>query len=341
MTDKFFQLKNIHISEKNPTQIIFWGDNHVKGKNDMRVWIDRREVPVTFLSKDDLIYKHLLESSDEKINTVGIIDIPADVMKKKRFELVGEMNGKKTIKGHFDINRDTSGFVYHLEKVIYRDNGSVDIEGWAVDKTPVEVRLTTGSGKEIPVEKKYRKDLYSAWPELDEEDLNAGFKVTIPQEAADDYPWKLNFTYSHGRYERQFTKRTSVKESWKADGGVKRAIARSYEIAREQGIRALASRVLFEVKSGRVKTLAYQKWIEKLEPDQDELQKEKEEYDKPGKKDKLLFSIVVPVYKPAEKHLKALIDSVKAQTYGNWELILADAGGDSFSQLALDDDRIR
>ena len=225
--------------------------------------------------------------------------------------------------------------------MIYRDNGSVDIEGWAVDKTPVEVRLTTGSGKEIPVEKKYRKDMYSAWPELDEEDLNAGFKVTIPKEDSEDYPWKLTFKYSHGTFERQFTKRTSVKESWKADGGVKRAIARSYEIAREQGIRALASRVLFEVKSGRVKTLAYQKWIEKLEPDQDELQKEKEEYDKLGKKDKLLFSIVVPVYKPAEKHLKALIDSVKAQTYGNWELILADAGGDGFSQLALGDDRIR
>ena len=223
MTDKFFQLKNIHISEKNPTQIIFWGDNPVKGKTDMRVWIDRREVPVTFLSKDDLIYKHLLESSDEKINTVGTIDVPADVMRKKSFDLIGEVNGKKTIRGHFEINRDTSGFVYNLEKVIYRDNGSVDIEGWAVDKTPVEVRLTTGSGKEIPVEKKYRKDMYSAWPELDEEDLNAGFKVTIPKEDSEDYPWKLTFKYSHGTFERQFTKRTSVKESWKADGGVKRA----------------------------------------------------------------------------------------------------------------------
>lgn len=341
MTDKFFQLKNIHISEKNPAQIIFWGDNPVKGKTDMRVWIDRREVPVTFLPKDDLIYKHLMESSDEKINTVGTIDVPADVMRKKSFDLIGEVNGKKTIRGHFDINRDTSGFVYNLEKVIYRDNGSVDIEGWAIDKTPVDVSFVTGNGTEIPVKKVYRKDLYSAWPELDEEDLNAGFKVTIPKEDSEDYPWKLTFKYSHGTFERQFTKRTSVKESWKADGGVKRAIARSYEIAREQGIRALASRVLFEVKSGRVKTLAYQKWIEKLEPDKDELQKEKEEYDKPGKKDKLLFSIVVPVYKPAEKHLKALIDSVKAQTYGNWELILADAGGDSFSQLALGDDRIR
>ena len=37
------------------------------------------------------------------------------------------------------------------------------------------------------------------------------------------------------------------------------------------------------------------------------------------------FSIVVPLFNTPEKYLKEMIDSVIAQTYGNWELVLADA----------------
>lgn len=37
------------------------------------------------------------------------------------------------------------------------------------------------------------------------------------------------------------------------------------------------------------------------------------------------FSILVPTYETREEFLRAMVDSVLAQTYGNWELILADA----------------
>ena len=38
-----------------------------------------------------------------------------------------------------------------------------------------------------------------------------------------------------------------------------------------------------------------------------------------------LFSIVVPTYETNETHLKEMIESVRNQTYVNWELVLADA----------------
>lgn len=41
--------------------------------------------------------------------------------------------------------------------------------------------------------------------------------------------------------------------------------------------------------------------------------------------DKNLISIVVPTYETKEQHLREMIDSVINQTYGEWELILADA----------------
>ena len=39
----------------------------------------------------------------------------------------------------------------------------------------------------------------------------------------------------------------------------------------------------------------------------------------------ILFSIVVPTYETKETHLREMIESVISQTYGHWELILADA----------------
>lgn len=44
-----------------------------------------------------------------------------------------------------------------------------------------------------------------------------------------------------------------------------------------------------------------------------------------GKSFSVKFSILVPTFETGEEHLRAMLDSVLAQTYGNFELILADA----------------
>ena len=46
----------------------------------------------------------------------------------------------------------------------------------------------------------------------------------------------------------------------------------------------------------------------------------------------LRFSIVVPLYRTPEKYLRELLQSVQSQTYGNWELCLADGSGVSGSE---------
>lgn len=341
MSDKIFNLKDLHIDEKNRSKLIFWGQTDASKDITLSVTIDGIDALVKIYKKEDIILKRLLDVSNEKIDIAGEIEIPEKSLKNKSIHLTMCADGNKIISRKIDVHSKLDGFIYNLEKVIYRDDGTVDIAGWAIDKTPAEVRFFTADGSEIPVEKKYRRDLYSAWPELDEEDLNAGFTIKIPKDKVSDYPWLLQFKCSHGIVERRFTKRTSFKEDWKAAGGVKRAIARSYEIANEQGLRALFSRLVFEIKSGRVKTLAYQKWIEGLEPSEEELEKQRAEFKNSKSSEMELFSIVVAVYKPKQKDLEALIDSVKAQTYGKWELILADAAGDEFSRLTAGDERIK
>lgn len=59
------------------------------------------------------------------------------------------------------------------------------------------------------------------------------------------------------------------------------------------------------------------------------------------------ISIVVPLYRTQPEFLRRLADSVRSQTYENWELCLSDGSGDSsplsslLSQLEKKDDRIR
>ena len=47
-------------------------------------------------------------------------------------------------------------------------------------------------------------------------------------------------------------------------------------------------------------------------------------------------SVIIPIYK-AEKYLSKCIDSVLAQTYHDWELVLVDDGSPDNSGILCDD----
>lgn len=65
----------------------------------------------------------------------------------------------------------------------------------------------------------------------------------------------------------------------------------------------------------------YEEWYKNHKPTMEELQRQREtefEYEP-------LISILVPVYNTPEEFLKQMIQSVRKQTYGNWELCIANA----------------
>jgi GT2 family glycosyltransferase len=64
--------------------------------------------------------------------------------------------------------------------------------------------------------------------------------------------------------------------------------------------------------------------------------------------EQIKFSIITPLYNTQEEHLIAMIESVIAQTYDNWELCLTDGSDDGHDNImlichryALDDSRIK
>lgn len=97
------------------------------------------------------------------------------------------------------------------------------------------------------------------------------------------------------------------------------------------------------MKNKNKAAVIYQKWLPKHLPSKAELEHQRKEHFswEPT------FSVVVPLYKTPEKYLRALVESLQAQTYGKWELCLSDgSGADSpirelLKQLQKEESRIK
>lgn len=84
----------------------------------------------------------------------------------------------------------------------------------------------------------------------------------------------------------------------------------------------------------------YMKWIKKNEPNSDELEQQRNYIFARQPK----ISIVVPVYQTPEIFFKELVESLKKQTYSNWELCLADGSPEPIlymQEYSKKDDRIK
>lgn len=84
----------------------------------------------------------------------------------------------------------------------------------------------------------------------------------------------------------------------------------------------------------------YEKWIENNEPNEVELEKQK------NAKFKIMpkFSIVIPMYNTPVNFFEELVDCLKEQTYSNWELCLADGSpkeNDELKNIINSDKRIK
>jgi len=87
----------------------------------------------------------------------------------------------------------------------------------------------------------------------------------------------------------------------------------------------------------------YECWLSAHLPSKEELDRQ----EKKSKDSKVKFSVLVPIYRTPEVFLREMIESVKNQSYRNWELCIADGSGDDdragmiAQEYAAKDPRIR
>lgn len=129
-------------------------------------------------------------------------------------------------------------------------------------------------------------------------------------------------------------------EKIRKQGGKKNIFDKSIQYFKSYGLSAFIKKVSSKLKEKKV---PYDKWRKLVIPDEAELERQRNTvFEK-----RPVFSVVVPLYKTNKLFLKEMIESVKAQTYAEWELCMADGSGEGYSldeavkEAADSDTRIR
>lgn len=226
-------------------------------------------------------------------------------------------------------------FFIEEEKV---QQGFLRVRGWAAASEPVRIQIFDENKQKIQAEilRTERVDVEQLYEETEIHD-KTGFFVELT-----NLTGKLVYIVFYAGN----TKSVHIAHLQPAvvlSKKIEKYAKKGLRYWRSQGSAALAGKIVAKVKTASTREIPYQKWILKHLPSQKELEKQKrEKFDFQPK-----ISIVIPLYKTPEKYLRQLVDTVKAQTYPNWELCLSDgSGADSpiaglLKSLEASDERIK
>ena len=226
-------------------------------------------------------------------------------------------------------------FFIEEEKV---QQGFLRIRGWAVADSPVRIQIFDENKQKISAEilRTERVDVEQLYEEMDFPD-KTGFFVELT-----NLTGKLLYMVFYAG-ETKSVHIVHLKPSVVFRRKIEKYAKKGIRYWKSQGGAALAGKIVSKVKTASTREIPYQKWILRHLPGDRELEKQRHERFEYQPK----ISIVVPLYKTPEKYLHQLVESIKAQTYPNWELCLSDgSGADSPLRKTLDaleksDERIR
>ncbi len=225
--------------------------------------------------------------------------------------------------------KEDSTISYCLDQV-FLDEKKIRITGWGTTIFGMEtlkfaIRHEDGSSVEdVRLSRNKREDVLEAGL-VKKEELNCGFTIEFSFEETEKYelliydkrrckhikliPGQIrrhNSIAAKTGFARQFVKCINMKN-----------IGKGIEHIHKYGVKGLGEYIVSRVNSlGK----PYKEWFEEQKPDKEELMRQRKtvfEYEPK-------ISIVVPTYKTPIHFLREMIDSVREQSYRNWELCIAD-----------------
>ena len=238
-------------------------------------------------------------------------------------------DGEETelFRGRASLVKKGLGRILYAIDDIEKNDGKLTVAGWTVDCDEIRIGLYKKNGKgyeriESKVDWDVREDALTFVPEC-ESSRKAGFKVTAE---TDEKKLKLLI---QTRSIKKIITVNAMENSVKSQ--ITGRVAQTWHtveynintIGFAGTMRKIARKVL---PGGVLKSIDYNVWRTDRIPDEEKLeyqrQRDKEFAIRPK------FSIVVPMYESDERLLTEMIESVKAQTYTNWELCLSDGSAD-------------
>lgn len=208
---------------------------------------------------------------------------------------------------------------YIEEERVNKKNHALVLRGWAAGASHVQIRLFDENKNplSVPVQRNARMDVEGMFREciIDRE---PGFYVET-----DGLSGKFLYLVMRQEDGSKAIHKVGLGTKEVFLGKAEKYRKKALDYMRANGVKAFAVKAARKLAERKNRPVDYSDWLPKHLPTETELSRQrKETFDCAPK-----ISIVVPLYKTKEEYLKQLVDSVKAQTYTNWELCLSDGSG--------------
>lgn len=217
---------------------------------------------------------------------------------------------------------------FNVDVVRIREN-SIQLNGWAIGKTPdalitfavEDENGTPLSHKCVPTRRDDVSQIY--FGEVLSREF--GFDIQFPYERGKDYYLVI---YGENRRIRiKYNEDLVAKRSSVAHKRMQKikdlmnmeTVHVAFDFFKENGLKALLLKSKHKLQ-GIDNDYDYGEWYKLTKPSPEELNRQRnEKFDYMPK-----LSIVIPAFKTPERYLKEMLESISTQTYGNWEVCVAD-----------------
>ncbi len=230
-------------------------------------------------------------------------------------------------------------FYIEEEQVDFQEN-VVRLRGWAVWNSPVKLAVCSETHEKIPceIQRMSRPDVAEIFSEVEQEE-KSGFYLEFPKPAGKVCYLMMKAQESRAVYPVVLSKDQILRKKlgvyWK----------KGNRYLRSHGVLAFTEKVTKKVFGKDQRAVDYREWLPKHLPDEEELNQQRSKEKEFAWRPKI--SVIVPLYRTPEKFLDEMIQSVRRQTYTNWELCLSDGSGadsplrDKLAAVSAQDSRIR
>ena|GEM_PF-26475 len=336
MINNFFNVANvrIHILDNDILIVEGWFEKNNPENNQVKLFLDDIELSYEIHEYSGITVRKKFIAIDSSVDTEYHLHTKLPVnfkLYKNLYIYTASKNGDKMKLSHNISTKRISGmkrrFPYCIDSVEYvKDEKKFLIKGWAISNNVINYKVTTLDGVEekISVNFTSRIDAAESLKEI-EVDPECGFEIAVKANSLNR--WELKMTSGKHEVLEPIRGEKKVGESniIRIKLNYRFIINKTFRYLKANGFIKTIKKIISKLKRQdlKVAVVDYDKWRIENIPTKQELEEQRSDIFLYNPK----FSIVVPLYKTPENYLNSLIDSIKEQTYADWELCLSDGSG--------------
>lgn len=342
MAVRRFIVERIRFHLKETDRLVFTGWFHPAGKGacELVAYQNKKAAKLTVFTKKgaDVRQKYIANAYEINEELTGTVTLPEQGKASGRLALFCVTGEKIFSVSSKELKRLKKRVEYYIESVKITDK-SLELTGWAAGEKEVALSVADKDGRDVPFActRYYRRDLCGAFYELDETQ-KPGFKISVPLSGENAKKEAVRLCLRMEDGEKRSVYRVNPGDG--TDGLTHKWFDKTYKYLTRNGMRETIKKIYRKI--GKKEAFPYEEWRKRHETPPETLREQREKQ----LPNQIFFSVVIPAYRTNPEYLRQMINSVRNQTWKNWELLIADGSGidspltELLKQYAKEDERI-